>query len=248
MKRSNLFLLFIPVFSLSFIFKISACSCLCITRTNFDSLLDIRCTIKGTQPDSILTKFLSLHENVFLGTIESVEISGHDTESVQVKIDTIIKGHVTQKNYPLINVPYHGDCISSVKRILGFHFLGYINPQKSPVHLRDLGFSIIDCGSGLDGYFYRSGSLVRLESVVTDSNTFGSTGIWAACTTEVLLFDIGKLFNTSIKENLIFRNTSQKGLALQFYSIKGEKLNKLTSNSVVIVSNNKRKYFCFKKL
>jgi hypothetical protein len=189
-----------------------------------------------------LTKFLSLHENVFLGTIESVEISGHDTESVQVKIDTIIKGHVNQKNFTLINVPGHGECISSVKRIQGLNFLGYINPQKNPAHLRDLGFSIVDCRSGLDGYFYRSGSLVRLESVVTDSNTF-------YCTTNVFLFDVGKLYTTSVKEKFVFRNTSANSdVAPQYYSITGEKLNKPGSNSVTIISNNKRKNTFFKFL
>jgi hypothetical protein len=222
---------------------------LCISKINYDSLLDIRCTVKGAEPDSILIKFLSLHENVFLGTIESVEITGDDTESVQVKIDTIIKGQINQKSFTLINIPYHGDCVSSVKRIQGLSFLGYINPQKEPVHLRELGFYIVDCGSGLAGYLYRSGSLVRLESVVTDSNTFYRTGIWAACTTNVFLFDTGKLYNTSVKEKFVFRNTcANSGFDPQYYSIIGEKLNKPRSNSVTIISNNKRKNTFFKTL
>jgi hypothetical protein len=177
---------------------------------------------------------------MFFGTIESVEATGDGTETVKVTIDTVIKGQINSNSLTLINIPYKGDCVSSAEFIKGLSFLGYIDSVNLPVHLHELGFYTVSCGSGLRGYLYRSGSLVRLSSVTIDTSY--DLTIMDKCTTAVFLFDSDKLFGTPVKEKVKFRNSYNIiESADQYYSITGKKLHKIRTNSVIIVASNKRK-------
>lgn len=247
MKRMNLFLSLIPVFVMFFVFEISACSCLCFNpRINYDSLLDIHSTGNGSGPDSTVKKFLSKHQRMFWGTIVSVEVPGDDTEMVKVKINTVIKGQINFDTLNLINIPHHGDCVSSANLVKGLSFLGCIDSEKVPVHLRELGFWTALCGSGLVGYLYQSGSLIRVDDVPTGKI---DEYLEMECNTEVSRFDIGKLFSSPVKEKIMLRNSYYNDESTpQYYSITGKKLNKLRTNSVVIVSNNKRENIFLKVL
>jgi hypothetical protein len=121
--------------------------------------------------------------------------------------------------------------------------MGRIDPENFPIHLRDIEFYAGGCGNEWVGYLYQAGLLIHIGDTLTDAMLRSPYKI--ECPIKVLLFECGKLFNTSVVEKIRFSKSYNNRESIpQYYSITGKRLNTLRTNSVILVScNNKANTF-----